>query len=392
MIDAALAEDPEFLAGLALRAGLVLTSSEKRAVPELRATVERAEALVATGAGNARERAHVAAARAWLDGDFAGASDRYNRLGLEQPRDMLAVHLGHLCNFFFGRAAWLRDHVAAVLPHHEPGEPSRAFLLGMYAFGLEECGEYARAEEAGRSAVAQNPRNPWAIHAVAHCFEMQGHGADGIAWMESTIADWSVDNALAIHNFWHTALFHLDRGERARVLELYDQKIRGTASEVTLDLVDASSMLWRLTLCGFDVAQRFEELAAVYRKVEEEGYYAFNDLHAVMAYAGAGATADVERVLAGLARAAEQPGTNAVLSREIGLPVCRGFAAFGAGDYPAAVDALFAVRPLAHRFGGSHAQRDVIDFTLAVAAERAGQRELARTLLDARRARKPARA
>ena len=84
VIDAVLADDPEFLAGHALRAGLLVTSTEKRAVPELQGTVERAEALIARGAGNARERAHIAAARAWLDGEFGAAADRYNRLAIEQ--------------------------------------------------------------------------------------------------------------------------------------------------------------------------------------------------------------------------------------------------------------------------------------------------------------------
>jgi tetratricopeptide (TPR) repeat protein len=390
VIDAALAEDPEFLAGLALRAGLLLTSSELRAVPELRATVERAEALLARGIGNARERAHVAAARAWLDGEFSDATDRYNRLALEQPRDMLAQQVSHLCNFYFGRATFLRDHPAAALSHYGSHEVARGYLLGMYAFGLEECGEYARAEEAGRRALAHNPRDPWAIHAVAHCLEMQGRSADGIAWLESRVSDWSEDNALAIHNYWHAALFHLDLGEGARALELYDRKVRATNSEISLELVDASAMLWRLYLCGIDVGGRFAELAAVYRKIQEEGYYAFNDLHALMAYAGAGASADVQRVLAGLARTAEQPGTNGRLAREVGLPCARAFAAFAAGDYTTAIDALFRVRPVAGQFGGSHAQRDVLDFTLAVAAQRAGQRELAQAMLSARAARRPA--
>jgi hypothetical protein len=390
VIDAALAKDPEFLAGHTLRAGLLLTSSEKRAVPELQATVERGEALIARAQGNPRERAHVAAARAWLDGDFSGASDAYNRLALEHPRDMLAQQVGHLCNFYFGRATWLRDHPAAALPHFRADEPAHGFLLGMHAFGLEECGEYARAEATARRALAANPRDPWAIHAGAHCFEMLGRSADGLAWLEARIADWSEDNSLAVHNFWHMALFRLDAGESGRALELYDRRIRNPSSELSLDLVDASALLWRLMLCGIDVGQRFTELAAVYRKVQEEGYYAFNDVHAVMAYAGAGAHGDVERVLAGLTRAADQPGSNAALARDVGLPAARGLSAFAAGDYPRAVDLLFSVRPFAARFGGSHAQRDVLDFTLAVAAQRAGQRELARALVAARTARRPA--
>jgi hypothetical protein len=38
------------------------------------------------------------------------------------------------------------------------------------------------------------------------------------------------------------------------------------------------------------------------------------------------------------------------------------------------------VRDIAHRFGGSHAQRDVIDLTLIEAAFRAGQTALAAAL------------
>jgi hypothetical protein len=390
VIDAALAEEPEFLAGHALRAALLITSGEKRAVPELRATVERAEALIARGRGNPRERAHIAAARLWLDGDFVRASDAYNRLALEHPRDMLAQQVSHLCNFYFGRATWLRDHPAAALPHFRADEPPRGFLLGMQAFGLEECGEYARAEEAARAALALNRRDPWAVHAGAHCFEMQGHSSEGIAWLQERVADWSEDNALAVHNFWHMALFCLDAGESKRALELYDSKIRNPSSELMLDLVDASALLWRLKLCGIDVGQRFAELAAVYRKVQEEGYYAFNDVHAIMAYAGADARGDVERVLAGLERTAGQPGSNAELARDVGLPAARGLSAFAAGDYARATDLLFGVRAHAARFGGSHAQRDVLDFTLAVAAQRAGQLELARALVAARTARRPA--
>src|SRR5262245_45670018 len=80
VIDEALAEEPDFIAGYALRAGLFVTSSERRAVPELQSSVEAGEALIARGRGNERERAQLAAARAWLDGDFERATDRYNRI------------------------------------------------------------------------------------------------------------------------------------------------------------------------------------------------------------------------------------------------------------------------------------------------------------------------
>ncbi len=384
-VDAVLAEDPEFLAGHMLRAGIFATSSEKRAVPELRRTVETAEALIARGRGNERERAHIAAARAWLDDDFERASDRYNRIALEHPRDALAVQLAHVSNFYLGRSTWLRDHVAAALPHYAKDEPSYGFLQGMYAFGLEECHEFERAEAAGRLALACNPRDPWAVHAVAHCFEMQGELGQGIAWLQSRERDWAPDSFFAVHNYWHLALFSLELGDTQRVLELYDERVRGSQSEVNLELVDASALLWRLELQGADVRARWQALADVWQRIEEHGYYGFNDWHALMAYAGAGRSADTARVI----RSLERADSSVRLARVETLAVCRGFAAFIEGDFGRAVDELFSVRPYAQRFGGSHAQRDVIDLTLIEAALRDKQFALARAMANARRERKP---
>jgi hypothetical protein len=54
-----------------------------------------------------------------------------------------------------------------------------------------------------------------------------------------------------------------------------------------------------------------------------------------------------------------------------------------------AVELLLAVRPVAARAGGSHAQRDLLSQTLIVAAERSGNRSMARALLNERLALKP---
>jgi hypothetical protein len=389
-IDAGLAEDPEFVSGLALRAGFLVIGSELRAVPELQSTLDRAASLVARGLGNERERAHFAAARQWLSGDLAGGADRYNRLAFEQPRDLLAQQVAHICNFFLGRAHALRDQPAAALAHYAPGEPGYGYLRGMHAFGLEECGEYALAEAAGRAALANSPRDAWAVHAVAHCFEMQARLADGASWLESREAGWAPENFFAVHNYWHLALFRLDMGDHARVLELYDGRVRAQPSEMILDMVDASALLWRLELAGVEVGPaRWRELAECWKRVGDEGYYAFNDWHALIAYAAAGMRGDVARVLEGLSLAARGQGTNAQNARLVGLPLCAAFAAFADGDYARATDGLFAVRPYANLFGGSHAQRDLIEATLLEAAIRGKQLSLARGLAEARKVKKP---
>jgi hypothetical protein len=78
-----------------------------------------------------------------------------------------------------------------------------------------------------------------------------------------------------------------------------------------------------------------------------------------------------------------------MMTREVGLPVCRAFQAFIRRHYDEAIELLLPVRTIAHRFGGSHAQRDILNQTLIEAAIRAGRHRLAQHLVNERVARKP---
>ena len=78
--------------------------------------------------------------------------------------------------------------------------PGYGYVLGMHAFGLEEMNEFAEAENTGRAALAAQPRDPWAIHAVAHVMEMQGRLDDSVAWYNDRREDWAHDNMFAVHN------------------------------------------------------------------------------------------------------------------------------------------------------------------------------------------------
>jgi tetratricopeptide (TPR) repeat protein len=385
--DAALAADPDFVMGHCIKAGIVVTAQERSLEPMLRDAVLAGERL--SRVANDRERGHLAAARAWLDGDYDRAVQRYARLAAEHPRDLLALQVAHLGDFLLGRQAGLRDHVAQVLHAWDPSVPGYGHVLGMYAFGLEETGDYPRAEEAGRRAVELDPRDGWGSHAVAHVMEMQGRLADGIAWIGETSAGWEPENALAIHNWWHLALFHLDAGDVERALALYDARIRPARSDVALELIDASALLWRLHLRGHDTGPRLEALAEDWARRIGDGYYAFNDVHALMAFLGAGRAAEAGRLLAEVERHAADAGTNGRMLREVGLPLCRGLAAFARGDHAACVEEVLSVREEAHRFGGSNAQRDVLSLTALEAALRGGLDPLARALASERTRARP---
>ncbi|MCW3151459.1 tetratricopeptide repeat protein [Achromobacter spanius] len=388
IIDRALADNPVFVMGHLLRAGMMITASDQCVEPLLRESVEAAEGL--HDIANTRERRHTAAARAWLNGEFSNALRRYADILIDYPHDTLALQVGHIGDFLLGRSAMLRDRVAGILPDWNSQMPHYGYVLGMHAFGLEETNLYTQAEAQGRRALELNPRDPWAVHAVAHVLEMQGRVEEGIAWLDGRREDWSTDNMLSIHNWWHLALFHLDRDEIDEVLALYDKRLRESSTGQVLDLIDASAMLWRLLLRNVDVGPRWRQLADVWQERGGTGYYAFNDVHALMAYLGAGDGAAAQQLIAAMEAAAQGSGTNAMMTRDVGLPVAHALVAFARQDYALSADLLRDVRLIAHRFGGSHAQRDVLALTLVEAALRDGARTLAKVLTAERMALKPA--
>ena len=178
------------------------------------------------------------------------------------------------------------------------------------------------------------------------------------------------------------------------VMRLVDTHISGDALQVTLNRVDAASMLWRLHLLGEDVSAHCSALLAGWPQEDGlAGHYAFNDVHLALACIGAD---EVSRAEAWLARCAERAlaptdagRTNHLMAREVGLPLIRGLVALAHGDADGAADLIAPVRAQAARFGGSHAQRDLIDQTLLAAAADGGRRSLGRALINERTMAKP---
>jgi tetratricopeptide (TPR) repeat protein len=386
-IDEALTNDPAFVMGHCFKAGLLATTSELGSESGIAAALDAAGRHI--GHALDRERMHLGAAHAWLSRDFAGAAKLYGDICAEYPRDLLALQFAHLFDFLLGNSTMLRDRPAQVLHAWNDLDAQRGQVLGMYAFGLEECGAYDDAEALGRRAVDLNPADVWAVHSVAHVFEMRGQTQRGIDWIRQTALGWSDHNFLAFHNFWHLALYHLDNCDSSAALAVYDSNIRPVPTRVAGEMVDASAMLWRMRLRNVDTGDRWTELAGSWEALGDEGYYAFNDVHALMAFLATGNQRQVARILAALEAAARRSDTNGMMSREVGLPMARALCAFERRDFEVAIDELQRIRACAQRFGGSHAQRDLLHLTLTEAALRAGRRSLARALVEERLSRKP---
>lgn len=382
----ALNESPEMTMGHLLVAYLNLLGTEPGGQQPARDALRAALGLAA----DEREQAHRRAVEHLVAGRWHAAGMVLEDLSIRYPLDALALQVGHQVDFFTGHSRMLRDRIARAAGAWSPGMPGYHALLGMYAFGLEETGDYARAEALGRHAVELEARDGWAWHAVTHVMEMQDRRRDGVAWLGGRSDTWSEGSFFAVHNWWHLALFHLGLDDTDTVLALVDAHILGRESAVVLDMIDASAVLWRLHLRGIDVGKRWQALAQRWSAVAEAANYAFNDLHAMMAFVGAGRSDDATRLLAAQERTVlAGHGDNVQFLRDVGSDATRAIHAFGQGRHAEAVRLLRPLRSHAHRFGGSHAQRDVIDLTLIEAAARDGQHLLADALRRERAARRP---
>ncbi|MBY8978380.1 tetratricopeptide repeat protein [Rhodobacteraceae bacterium NNCM2] len=385
LLDQAVEAAPDFAMAHILKAHLFGLATEPEATREAKAIIDRVKSLPLSE----REASHVAALDLLVAGEWTAAATALDHHNMHYPHDIVALQSGHLMDFYRANARSLRDRIARVLPKWSADMPGYSILLGMHAFGLEETGDYDRAEDVGRRAVDLQPLDSWAHHAVAHVMEMQGRAEDGIGWMIAREPHWSGDdNFFKIHNWWHLSLCHLDLGQSDEVLALYDGPIRQDRSMVALDMVDASALLWRLHLSGHDVGDRWRELAMAWDNHADGRTYPFNDWHAVMAYLGADRINEVDRIVSAYRDHAEKSET-ADWGRRTALPLIEGFAAFWRGNYETAADLLHGARHIANSFGGSHAQRDIIDWTLAEATVRGDLTAMAEAVASERLALKP---
>ena len=374
----ALREAPTFVMAHVLQAYALLCSRDPLRVRSAHPVLARASGLVA----NERERGHLAAIAAMLGDDYERAKTLLGELLRLHPRDALALQVAHSFDYVTGDVARLNDRVAAVLPAWASDLPGYHAVLSMHAFSLEECGEYERAERTAHAALAMNPFDARAHHVMAHVFEMTERADAGVRWMNGHIAGWGVDTVAATHCWWHLTLFHLAQSQPDRALALYDRRVRAGHSGAIADLIDAASLLWRIHLSGGDTGTRWAELAAAWTPHIDDRFCSFNDLHAMLAFVGARDWDSAQRLKLALVKSQSLPTRHGGTTRQIGLPACRALIAFGHGNDTLAITLFASLPELAHRIGGSHAQRDVLHLTLLDAIE--GIRRPARRLRNAR--------
>jgi len=386
---AALDRDPGFALGGVGIAGLYMIGGVTPDHPEIVRAL--GEARAAVGGASSRERKHLVAVEAWAKGKMRDAAAVWEDILIDHPADALALRFVHDAYFFMGQSLCIRDSVARVLPAWDSQNPLTSFVLGQYAFGLEEAGELKRAEEVGRDAIARNAADAWATHALAHVLETDCRQEEGVAFLKQSRSHWRHAHFMAGHNGWHLALYLIEAGRYDEVLADYDRiAVPKLADDATLDRIDAAALLWRLELVGVDVGDRWTPVARQWMLHVDDHLLAFNDLHLGIAAARSRNPDDVARLSASLDRyLSEGAGDNVGTTAAVGRRLIDGVIAFARGDYALATESISPVRYETVRIGGSHAQRDIVTQTLIAAAERSGQTNLARALLAERVAIRP---
>ncbi len=348
-----------------------------------------AEAAVAAG-GTERERAVAAATMAWVAGDGAVALDLYERAARANPRDLFTAKVAqvHALNAgAFGRMLRIADAVG-------PANAADAHWHAMRAFPLEQLHRLDEAAAAAHTALALDPSEPWAHHALAHVMETRGQVDDGIAMMRAASSHWErLNSFMKCHNWWHLALYHLDRDETDEARHLFDTRIWGVEKAYSQDQAGATALLVRLELMGVTVADRWaaDRWADVGAHVAARGHdhvLPFLDLH----YVAALARTDPPAARAYARGIAAHAGGRAGREREawdVAAALARGIVAQADGDGEGAVAAMAPVIAHHAKVGGSHAQRDLFDQIHEAALIQAGRWEEAALRVGLRRLTRP---
>ncbi len=307
-----------------------------------------------------RELLYIQAISAWQVGAIHRAIALHEALTDLFPQDLISVQQGQYHYFYLGDKTRLLKIAEKVLP----ANVENYFLYGMVAFGLEQCQRLKQAEAMGRMATEINRHNPWAHHAVAHVMETQGRVDEGIVWMESLADTWeSCNSMLYTHNWWHVALYYLERQDTNKVLELYDRLVWGVAQkESSKDQVGAISLLARLELRGIDVGNRWQELTIYLFPRLHEHALPFQDLHYIYALVRSHYFDWVNEMDVSMYKHAQT--VNPYLKQnwlEVAIPTARGLVAYGNGEYFSAIAQLKSVLPRLYEIGGSHAQRALFE-------------------------------
>lgn len=371
-LQSALASDPGHVGAIALKGVAAVLAGIAQYTPLAQTmAAQSAAALDAVRGGTASERAMVEALALAAQGNLTGAASRLEAHLAANPQAILVAKLTHALRFMCGDPKSMLATTGAILPCLDANAAGYGFVLGCHAFSLEENGQFAEADAAGRAAVELVPYDVWALHAVAHVMEMRGRAHDGIAWLEPTRATWPSCSIFGGHLAWHLALFHLATADAAKALSIFDAHL-STPSECDFrDLTNAASLLWRIEQEGIAVGDRWDCIAHLAHARRRDTTYVFGTLHALLTLIGAHRLDAAREAVDALRQSATSAATDqSRVARDVGADLAD--VILSLSERRRTRIPLASLGQKLQQLGGSIAQRDVFLRTLLLMAADAG--------------------
>ncbi len=380
--DRAIAADPGFALAHAARAHVLLERGDAAAARESMAAANSLAAGL-----TAREASHIAFFNRLSVGDTEAALAALPAHLNAWPRDAMVLGTTAFTNGLIGSSgrAGQKRTLLDLLDRLAPSYGDDWWFTAHHGMAFSENGQREAARPKIDRSFAQNPKNPWAAHARAHlCYE-EGDADAARVFLASWLATYPHNGLLFSHLSWHLALGELEGGNTAGALRLFREAFAPDvhSGPPRGKLNDAVSFLWRWELAG---QPRNSEAWRVMHDFANSAFpragAAFSDMHIALAQAVAGDDAALEaRVLQmeELGRMGRYPSGHFVPA------VAHAFAAFEGRDFAAAIAALEPIAGELERIGGSHAQLDLVTFTLLKAYLNVDRVDDARRLLRERR-------
>ena len=341
-------------------------------------SIARARELVA-GISD-REKGHVAMMGHLIDGDGPSAYVAARRHLREFPRDAVVAQpltgVFGLIGFsgIAGREAEQLDFLARLAQNY--GDDW--WFSSVYAFAQIEAGQMDRALKTIEISLKGNPRSAHGAHIRAHIHYERGETETGFRYLKKWRTGYDKRGALHCHISWHVALWALESGDVAGAWRVIDDAVRpGAAWGPPLNvLTDTASFMHRAALLGETIQPaRWTEIAEFAQRIFPNPGLAFADLHAALAHAMAGDADALEKIIANPTGPAGDVVTQAA----------QAFGAFARQEWAQVIEFLTPIMAEHERFGGSRAQRDLIEFTMVAALLKAGRADDAHLMLKTRR-------
>jgi hypothetical protein len=342
-----------------------VAAKDVRAFPALAGALDAVQPHLQAAAEPARM--HAAAAAAWLAHRPLLAGHLYSTISAKHPHDLLALRLAQSSWFFLARRAKVRAVAERAARAWSPSDESYDVALALLAFGCAEGGDATRAEALATTALEIEPRNPYAIHALAHALGERGDQAAVARLLRTHAPQWRVGGRLDSHTSWHLAVADLDRGDAARAAAALNSELAPLAAQGPSAASDATDLAWRLDLAGVDASAAWQRIADGWSQHHTFGFWAPDDVLAGIAYVRAERFDRVRALEQKLATGPHLRRCAEGAARVLTLPTLAAIQDFARGDFASAESRLRATIGV---LGGSLLQRELFELTIEAARRR----------------------